>query len=153
MKGYLLLIQKDSDTHMNGLTVYVKVGLSFVQDLSLENSANSYFSFRLASLHSDSYFLFLYYSPFSTLWTVFGAISSSIDEVLSIKPSANVFGFGDWTTILWLTYSSWTDRLVYSVIIFQPQIFLPQFSMNDARSLGTVFKKELSSCTWRERKE
>ena len=67
MKGYLLLIQKDSDTHMNGLTVYVKVGLSFVQDLSLENSANSYFSFRLALLHSDSYFLFLYYSPFSTL--------------------------------------------------------------------------------------
>ena len=42
VRGYLPLIQKDSSTHMHGLTVYVKEGLPFVQDLSLENSADSY---------------------------------------------------------------------------------------------------------------
>ena len=43
VRGYLPLIQKDSSTHMQGLAVYVKEGLlSFAQDLSLENSADSY---------------------------------------------------------------------------------------------------------------
>ena len=32
-RGYLLLIQKDSVTHMHGLAVYVKEGLPFVRDL------------------------------------------------------------------------------------------------------------------------
>ena len=52
MRGYLPLIPKDSTTHMHGLTVYVKEGLPFAQDLSLENSADSYLCFRLALLHS-----------------------------------------------------------------------------------------------------
>ena len=55
-RAYLPLIQKDSSTHMHGLTVYVKEGLPFAQDLSLENSADSYLCFRLALLHSVSYF-------------------------------------------------------------------------------------------------
>ena len=42
VRGYLPLIQKDSTTHMDGLTVYVKEGLSFARDLSLENSADSH---------------------------------------------------------------------------------------------------------------
>ena len=41
----LPLIQKDSITHMHGLAVYVKEGLPFAQDLSLENSADSYLCF------------------------------------------------------------------------------------------------------------
>ena len=45
MRGYLPLIQKDSGTHMHGLTVYMKEGLPFAQDLSLENSADSYLCF------------------------------------------------------------------------------------------------------------
>ena len=36
--GYLPLIRKDSGTHMHGLTFYVKEGLPFARDLSLENS-------------------------------------------------------------------------------------------------------------------
>ena len=52
MSGYLPLIQKDSTTHMYGLAVYVKEGLPFVQDLSLENYADSYIYFRLALLYS-----------------------------------------------------------------------------------------------------
>ena len=45
VRGYLPLIQKDSSTHMRGLTVYIKEGLPFAWDLSLEKSADSYFSF------------------------------------------------------------------------------------------------------------
>ena len=39
--GYLPLIQKDSSTHIHCLAVYVKEGLPFAQDLSIENSADS----------------------------------------------------------------------------------------------------------------
>ena len=94
VRGYLPLIQKDSITHMHGIAVYVKQELPFAQDLSLENSADSYLCFRLALLHSVSYFFFLYQSS-SSLSAVFYSISFNIDEVLSINPSANVFLFGD----------------------------------------------------------
>ena len=59
-----------------------------------------------------SYFFFLYRSPSSALCTVFDSVSSNIDEVLSINPSANVFAFGDFNVHHkdWLTYSSGTDR-------------------------------------------
>ena len=45
VRGYLPLIRKDSNTHIYGLAVYVKEGLSFAWDLSLENSADSYHVF------------------------------------------------------------------------------------------------------------
>ena len=57
--GCLLLVGKDSITHMHGLAVYVKEGLPFAWDLSLENSAGSNLCFRLALLHSVSDFFFL----------------------------------------------------------------------------------------------
>ena len=60
VRGYLLLMEKYSNTHVHGLAVYVKEGVSFAQDLSLENSADSYLCFGLALLHSVSYFFFLY---------------------------------------------------------------------------------------------
>ena len=46
------------------------------------------------------------------LSTVFDSISSNIDEILSINPSANVFVFGDFNVHHkdWLTYSGGTDR-------------------------------------------
>ena len=37
LRGYLAFIRKDSSNHMQGLTVYVKEGLSFAWDISLEN--------------------------------------------------------------------------------------------------------------------
>ena len=45
---------------------------------------------------------------------VFDSISSNIDEVLSINPSANVFVFGDFNVHHkdWLTYSGGTTRSV-----------------------------------------
>ena len=42
--GYLPFIWKDSISHMLGLAVYVKEGLPFAQDLSIENSVDSYIS-------------------------------------------------------------------------------------------------------------
>ena len=44
--------------------------------------------------------------------TVFDSISSNIDELFSIKPSANVFVFGGFNVHHkdWLAYSSGTDR-------------------------------------------
>ena len=88
---------------MHGLAVYVKEGVPFAWDLSLENSADSY---------SVSYFFFLHQSPSSSLCTVFDFISSNIDEVLSINPSSNVFVFGDFNVHHKerLTYSGGTDR-------------------------------------------
>ena len=111
VRGYLPLIRKDSSTHMHGLAVYVKEGLPFVRDLSLGNSADSYLCFRLALLHSVSYFFFLYRSP-SSLGMVFDSISFNIHEVLSINPSANVFVFGDFNVHHkdWLTYFGGTGR-------------------------------------------
>ena len=78
---------------MHGLAVYFKEQLPFAWDLSLENNADSYLCFRQALLHSVSYFFFLYHSPSSTLCMVFDSISSNIDEILTINPSA-VFVFG-----------------------------------------------------------
>ena len=63
VRGCLPSIRKDSSTHVHDLTVYVKEGLPFACDLSLENSADSFLCFRLALLHSVSYFFFLYESP------------------------------------------------------------------------------------------
>ena len=71
VRGYLPLIRKDFVTHMYGFVVYVKEGLPFARDLSQENSADSYLSFRLALLHSLSYLFFLYWSLSSLICTIF----------------------------------------------------------------------------------
>ena len=79
---HLFLVVKDSSNHMHDYAVYVKEGIPFAQDLSLENSADSYLCFLLVLLHSVCNFFFLYQSP-----------SSNVDEVLLINSSANVFVF------------------------------------------------------------
>ena len=45
VRNYLSLNCKDSITHTHGLAVYVKEGLPFAQDLSLESSGDSYLCF------------------------------------------------------------------------------------------------------------
>ena len=104
-------MQKDSSTHVHGLAVYVKEGLPFARNLSLENSANSYLYFRLTLLHSVSYFFLLYQSPSLSLCRVFDSVSCNIDEALLINQSANVFIFGGFNTHHkdLLTYSVGTD--------------------------------------------
>ena len=73
-RGYLTLIHKDSSIHMHGLTIYVKEGLAFAQDLSLENSADSYLCFWQPLLHSVYYFFFPYQSTSLPLSTVFYSV-------------------------------------------------------------------------------
>ena len=152
VRGFHPLIQKDSSTPMDGLTGYVMEGLPFLQDSSLENSADSYLCFWLALLHSVSYFFFLYRSPSSALCTVFDSISSNIDEVLSINPSANVFVFRDLTSIIktglpilvelidlansviiylsqttllrWLTFLIGSQTMILTVLLFWIAFFL-----------------------------
>ena len=105
MKGYLSLI--------HGLAVYVKEGLPFVRDLSLKTLQILiyvfdwlYFTQCLTSFFSIDNVLH------SALCTVFYSISSNIDEVLSINPSANIFVFGDFNVHHkdWLAYSGGTDQ-------------------------------------------
>ena len=68
---------------MHGLAVYVKNELPFARDVSLENSADSFLSFRVALFYSVSYFSFVCrLSPYSSLCTAFDAVLSSINEVL-----------------------------------------------------------------------
>ena len=42
MTGYLPLIRKDAISHLHGVAVFVKEGLPFARDLSLENFTDSY---------------------------------------------------------------------------------------------------------------
>ena len=97
---------------MHELAVYMKEGVPFVRDLSLETRADSYLCFGLALRDSVSYVFFLCRSPSSSLCTVFYYISSDIDEVLSINPSADVFFFREFNVHhkYWLTYSGETDK-------------------------------------------
>ena len=73
---WVSLIRKNSVAHMHHLAVYLKEGLTFARDESLENSKDSYSWFRLPLRHSLSYFFFFYRSPSLSLCTVFDAISS-----------------------------------------------------------------------------
>ena len=70
VRGYLPLIWKDSSTHMHGLAVYVKEGLPFALDLSLENSADSY----LKLVSAIFYQIFIFSpddSPLKTMKNIF----------------------------------------------------------------------------------
>ena len=70
---------------------------------------------------------FLYQSPSSSLCTVFDSISSNIDEVISINPSANVIIFGDFNVDHkdWLT--SRTGELFYRSFISNDLIQMVNF--------------------------
>ena len=72
----------------------MKEGLPFTWDLL----QILIFLTGFTSLSSVSYYSFVYQSPSLSLCTDFYSVSSNIDEVLSINPSANVFVFGDFPT-------------------------------------------------------
>ena len=111
---------------MHGLAVYVKEGLPFALDLSLENSADSYLCFRLALLHSVSYFFFPYRSPSSTLCTVFDSISSNIEEVSRSTHLLMFLSLETLTSIIRTGLPILVELidLVNSVIIFLSQMTL-----------------------------
>ena len=74
-----------------------------------------------------------------SLCTVCDSISSNIDEVLLINPSANVFAFTDFNTHFkdWLTYSGGTDR---------PGEFCYKFSISNDLTQMVNFPTWISDC-------
>ena len=86
-----------------------------------------------------SYFFFLYRSLSSTLCTVFDSVSSNIDKVLSVNPSANVFVIGDFNIHHkdWLTYSGGTDR---------PGELCYSFSISNDLTQMVNFRTRISDC-------
>ena len=100
-----------------------------------------------------SYFFFLYPTLSSYLCTAFDSISSNINEVLSINPSANIFVFGDFNVHHkdWLTYSSGTDRpgeLCYNFSIsndFTQMVYFPTRIPNCDSNSPALFDLFLSS--------
>ena len=68
--------------------------------------------FRLALLHSMSYFFFLYRSSSSPSCSVLDVVSTNIDRALSKHPTVNVFVFGDFNVhhVEWLKHSRGTDQ-------------------------------------------
>ena len=93
--GYPPVIRKDSVIYMHGLAVYLKRGLPLARDLSAENSSS---------------IIVLLLFPSSTLLFAHGFWW--LDEVLSIKPSANVFVFREFNVhhMNWLNYPGGTNR-------------------------------------------
>ena len=145
VRGYLPLIQKDSSTHLHGLTVQVKEELSFTWDVSLENSADSYLYFWQAIFHSVSY-LGTSFSSINhhllRLCAVFDSISSNIDEVLLINPSAVVFGDFNVHHKDWLTYSGgtdWPSELCYKFSISNDLTLMVDFPDCDSCSFGFIY--------------
>ena len=124
---------------MHGLAVYVKEGLPFARDRSLENSADFNLCFRLTLLHSVSYFFFLSKSPSSSLCMTFDSISSRTDEVLSIIPSANVFVFEDFNV-------HQNDRLTYSGGTDRPGEFCYNFSISNDITQMVSFSTRIPDC-------
>ena len=95
------------------LVVYVNKGLPFAQKLLLKTLKSLISCIWLALLHLLSGICFLYQLPPPFLCTGFDAISSRMDEVLSVNPFADVFFFGDCNNLYhkdWLTFSGWAGR-------------------------------------------
>ena len=100
--------------------------------------------FQLALLYSVSYFFFLYWSPSSSWRTVFDAISSNIDEVLSINPFGNSLAFENFNFHHkgWLTYSGRINNFCISNDLSQ----IVDFS---TRTL--LFRKNWKNSLWLEK--
>ena len=69
---------------MRSVVFYVKDELSFARELYIENRAGFQLCVQLALRYSVSHFFFCDLSPLSSLCSIFYAISSNIDEILSI---------------------------------------------------------------------
>ena len=113
VRGYLSLI-RNSVTHMHGLAVYME-GYFCIGFIS-RKLCRFIFMFSTGFTLFSVLLFFLNWSASSSLCTIFDAISSNIDEVLSINWSANIFVFGDFN-------AHHNDWLSYSNDLFQMVIF------------------------------
>ena len=93
---------------MHSLAVYVTEGLPFAQDIYLQKTLHilTYVLDWLYFIHCLTSFSSM---TFYGIMRSFYSISSNIDEVLSINPSANVGDFNVHDKD-WLSYSAGTNR-------------------------------------------
>ena len=112
VRGYFPLIRKYSVTHIRSLVFCVMERLPFTQELSLENLSGFLFIFSSGFTTFSVLLLFPLSITFSVFVHGFDFISSKIDEILSINPSANVFVSGNFNVhnTCWLTYAGRTER-------------------------------------------
>ena len=106
-----------------------------------------------------SYFFFLNQSPSSSLCTGFDSNSSNIHEVVSIKPSANLFVFEEFNVHRkdWLTYFGEADRpgkLCYNFFISnnRTQVVnfptrIPDCSSHSPGLLEIILSSDTSICS------
>ena len=133
--GYLPLNRKDCSTRIHGLAVYVKEGLRFARDLSLENSVFYwlYFTQCFNTFSSIDHLLLLsitfYRSPSSSINHLlsitffFYRSPSSIDHLLQRSPSSSI----DHLLLLSITFfyrSPSIDHLLLSITFF---VFVQSF--------------------------
>ena len=117
VRGYLPLIWKDSSTHMHSLTVNVKEGLPFAQDLSLENTADSSLCFQLILLHSVPYFFFLYRSPSSSSNVHHKDQLTILVELIDLVNSVIIL-ISQMTLLRWLTFLLRYQTVILTVLHF-----------------------------------
>ena len=89
VRVYLSLIQKNYFVHTWSCSL-CEIRTSFCMGL-ISRKLFRFVCFGLDLLHSVPYFFSLYWSPSSSLCTVFEAASSNVDEVISINLFAKFF--------------------------------------------------------------
>ena len=126
---------------MHGLAVYVKKGLSFAHDLSIENWWEFLIMLSAALLHLVFYILFLYQSPTFCLCKMFDAVLSNIEEILSVNPSAKAFVFWDLMLTVrtcWIILVELTDMVSGYLFSFLSQTTLLRLSIFLLRSISVI---------------
>ena len=115
VRGYLPLFRKDSVTNIDGLAVYMKMGLSFAQDLFLQNSPDSYYVFD-----------WFYFLQCLTSFSCIDHLVPLCAWFLMLFHPANVFVFWDFNVHHedWLTFSGGINRPQGTLIIFLSQTTL-----------------------------
>ena len=137
---------------MHGLAVYVKEGLPFAQNSSLENSADSYLCFRLTLLHSVSYFFFsidhllhlcaqflilfhltqmsfsqsthlLMFLSLETLTFIIRTGLPILVELIDLVNSVIIF-LSQMTLLRWLTFLLGSQTVILTVLLFWIYLFL-----------------------------
>ena len=121
--GYLPLIREDSSTHA-WFRSLCEGKIPFARNF-LENSrklCRFLLMFSTVFTSPVSYFFFLYRSPSSSSCTVFDSISSNVDEVLLINPSAMFLS--QMTLLRWLAFLLGSQTVILTVLIFWVYVFL-----------------------------
>ena len=112
VRGHLLLIWKDSITHMHVHVVYVKGGPPFACGLSLKNLVDSYLTVTLKALLfwiSFFWYYYLFYNGFPSIGKFWSCSCLSFHWLsVKIKMECPVSLQSFWLFFCWLGWSLWS---------------------------------------------